>query len=196
MIDAVAERYGFLQHTKISDLDPKDPAKPVSFSKGRFVNDFGEEIEVELEIWNDGLVADTRSSTNDTDAFLDDLLSWISTDFDLTSYKEIAHAKLYVSELWVHTGKSLAFLNPKLQSLVNHINSLAKEFSGKNLVFDVGAIGVWNDRTIAVNNYFSPFRFERAEQLPFAENRYYTTAPFRTADHIKILDELEEALGG
>jgi hypothetical protein len=194
-LDAIATRYGFLDYTKPTEIDLKDP-KPFIFTRGRFHNKLDEPIGVGLDIWQDGLIAHTQSSTDDADAFLDDLLNWIVTEFGLVPYEQLPRSRLYLSELWVRPDKALVSLNPKLQGLVDHINSLVKEFSNKALVFDVGAIAIWNDRTIAPNNFFSPFRFEKSEVAPFAENRYYSVAPVRTTDHIILLDELEQILAG
>jgi hypothetical protein len=194
-LDAIKGKYGFLQHTKPSETDPTQ-AKPVVFRHGNFQNRSGEQKEIALNIWQDGLVADTQSSTDDSDFFLGNLLDWLTEEFGLTPYRELAMSKLYTSELWVHTEKKLVTLNPELQRLVDRINSMVREFSDKNLVFEMGAIGIWNDRTLAPNNFFSPFRFERAEVAAFAENRYYSAAPVGTRDHIMLLDELEQILAG
>jgi hypothetical protein len=195
LFDAVAARYSFLDYPKPAEIDLKDP-KPYAFTRGLFQNGPGEPIGIGLDIWQDGLVAHTQSSTDDADAFLHDLLNWIVTDFGLVPYDKLLLSRLYLSELWVRPDKALVSLNPNLQGLVDHINSLVKEFSNKALVFDVGAIAIWNDRTIAPSNFFSPFRFEKSEVAPFAENRYYSAAPVRTADHIILLDELEQILAG
>jgi hypothetical protein len=195
IFEAIIKRYGFLQHTNPTEIDPTQP-KPVMFTRGSFQSSSGEQKEVSLNIWLDGLVADTQSSTDDSDFFLESLLNWLSTEFGLFPYQQLATSRLYTSELWVHTDKKLASLNPRLQSLVERINSMVRQFADKNLVYEIGAIQIWNDRTLAPNNFFSPFRFERAEVAPFTENRYYSIAPVCTSDHIALLDELEQILSG
>ncbi len=190
LLTATAEKYSFLKYTQPVELDPQDPTKPILFSAGRFQNRSKEEIEIELRVFQDGIVADTRSSTDDSDAFIDDLLEWAIAEFGLVPSPIVS--RLYVNELWVHTDKALALLNPKLQSLVEHINSLYAENSSPPLVFELAALGFWNDRTTTPNRFFSPFRFEKAEVAPFTENRYYSVAPLRTVDHINILNEFEE----
>jgi hypothetical protein len=192
LLAATAEKYRFLKYTQPIELDPKDPTKPILFSSGRFQNRSEEEIEVELQLFQDGLVADTRSSTDDSDMFIDELLEWAIAEFGLVPSPTVS--RIYLNELWVHTDKPLTLLNPKLQNLINHINSLYNEYSSKPLVFDLAAVGIWNDRTVAPNNFFSPFKFEKAEMARFEENRYYSIAPLRTSDHITILDELEQIL--
>jgi len=194
LLAATAERYSFLKYTQPTELDPKDTTKPLVFTAGKFRKPSGEELQIEFHLYQDGLVADTRSSTDDSDMFIDDLLEWAIAEFGLVP--SLTVSRLYLSELWVHTDKLLALLNPKLQNLVNHINSMYNEYSGKPLVFDLAAIGIWNDRTVAPNGFFSPFRFEKAELTRFEENRYYSIAPLRTSDHLKILNELEAILAG
>jgi hypothetical protein len=195
LLAATAARYTFQKHIQPTELDPKDPTKSLVFSAGRFQKPSGEELEIiEFQVFQDGLVADTRSSTDDSDMFIDDLLEWAIAEFNLVPIPTAS--RLYVSELWVHTDKSLTLLNPRLQALVDLISSAYEAYAKRPLTFDLAAIGIWNDRTLAPNNFFSPFRFEKAEVAPFSENRYYSIAPLRTLDHLMILDQLEEILTG
>lgn len=195
LIFSIAEKYGFIDYTKPNEIDTASQ-KPISFTRGSFLAQSGERKEVGVHIWRDGFVAETMSSTNDSDFFLDGFLDWLATDFGMVNFRELVMSRLYASELFVSTDKNLALLNPKLEGFVSRINSMVKAITDKNLVFELGAVGIWNDRSLAPNNFFSPFRFERAEEAPFSENRYYSAAPVRTSDHIVLLEEFEQILTG
>ena len=107
--------------------------------------------------------------------FSDDLLSWITTEFTTINYKELIRSKIYLSELWVKTDKSLNVLNPKLTEFANRLNSLVVGHEHQPIEFEVSGISFWTDPTII--NPPSPFKLERAENTSFKENRYYSVAP-------------------
>ena len=87
-----------------STVTDMDESKALHFGGGKFrvrgeallVQPIGEEITVELRIYNDGFVGDTRSSTQDTDMFLSDLLQSAAKEFNLPYTPAIIRKKLYV----------------------------------------------------------------------------------------------------
>ena len=118
IIPGLVEKYKFQMFpTKVEDLDQN---KGVKFSTGTF-KDIG--ITVNFTVYDDGIVCDTRSSTNDSDAFLEEFLNWLNQEFDMMPYSDILRTKLYLSELWIHTDKRLNALNPKLEKFAKHLSS-------------------------------------------------------------------------
>jgi hypothetical protein len=169
--------------------DTKKPIGPSSgevFQEGIFQKQNGDKIGVDLTIFGDGLVADTRASTEDSDSFLDDVSTWASKSLNLSDYREIVTKKNYLSVIYVETEQSLIALNPKLAKL---LASISPQIG--NLVEPIGiAIGVDE----GLERKPIPFRFERAEGVSFSENRYYSSAPLQTQDHIELLEEFEKIL--
>jgi len=164
----------------------------VSFQEGMFQNKEGHEIYIEINAFNWGIVGETRSSTQDSDDFLDGFLTWLVGELDLVPYKEILKRKIYVSELWVQTDKTLNGLNPKLAKSANRLASLIVGHEHHQVEFETsGIIFSCNPETIGPPG---SFRFERAEGVPFNENRYYSAAPLQTDAHFEILKELEKLL--
>lgn len=193
LIQPIVEKYKFLVFpTTPKDLGFDKETKEIKFSGGSFKKDSQHNIGIELTLFNDGLVADTRSSTRDSDSFLDDLLKWISGEFDLVPYEEVLRSKVYVSELWVQTDKSLNSLNPKLENFAKKITSLIEGYSHDSISYETSGVTFWTDPTVI--NPPNPFRFERIIDRPFAENRYYSAAPLQTEIHLELLDELESIL--
>lgn len=144
-------------------------------------------ITVELRLYNDGLVADTRSSTEDTDLFLVDVLESAAKEFSMPYKPEIIRKKMYLSELIVRTNKKLlGATNPKLAEFAGKI-AVA---TGDKSPVELAGIGFWSE----VNPAASAFRFERKWGAEFSENRYYSRAPLPTAKHQEILNELETIL--
>jgi hypothetical protein len=193
LIPPIITKYKFqLFPNKPEELGFGKEIKEIKFSGGTFQKDPKHDIGVDLNLYNDGLVVDTRSSTDDSDAFLNEFLDWISTEFDLIPYQEILRSKLYLSELWVQTDKSLNTLNPKLENFAKRLTSLIVGHGHHPILFETSGITFWTDPSVI--NPPGPFRFERTLDIPFSENRYYSAAPLQTNVHLEMLMELESIL--
>jgi hypothetical protein len=189
-LSKIGQKYMFqVVPTKPDELDL---TKGVLFRAGTFQNE-NRSIAFDLTVYNDGLVVDTRSSTNDSDLIIDEYLTWLSTEMGLAPYKGILKSKLYLSELWVQTDKALNSLNPKLDSFAKRLTTSIVGRSHQPLAFEASGIIFWTDPTVMVNPP-GPFRFEREENAPFGEHRYYSSAPLQTDVHLKLLEELENIL--
>jgi hypothetical protein len=168
----------------VNDLEPD--TKAMYFAGGQYRIREEIFISVDLRIYNDGFVADTRSSTANTDLFLADVLESATKEFSLPYKPESIRKKLYLSELVVRTDKSLAVLNPKLAEFAEQLAAITQT---KSLIEFCG-IGFWSDADPAK----SSFRFERKWGAEFSENRYYSRAPLPTSKHHEMLDKLEELI--
>ena len=193
LIPHIVTKYKFqLFPVKPDELGFGKETKEIKFSGGSFQKDPQHDIGVDLTLYNDGLVVDTRSSTEDSDIFLSEFLNWISTEFDLVPYQDILRSKLYLSELWVQTDKSLNTLNPKLEQFAKRLTSLIVGHNHHHIAFESTGITFWTDPIVV--NPPGPFKFERAENTPFSERRYYSAAPLQTNLHLEMLTELESIL--
>jgi hypothetical protein len=189
LIEWLKDRYSFLKYP--SSLLDMGENQEVTFVGGSF-HAHGIDISIDLGIYNDGLIADTRSSTKDSDAFMEDFLLSASKYFDLVYEPESIRKKLYVSEVHVRSERSLNRINPKMQAFVRKIISMIGADNAKSL--ETSSVGLWWDP--AMPNQQSHFQFERAVNVPFSEKRYYSRAPLHTEDHLSLLDEFEDLLVG
>ena len=187
IVTRLVQDYGFAQYPKTAE--EMDETKGIQFLRGEFKPESGEPVEISLKIFNFGIVAETRSSTKDSDAFLEEVLGWISKQHDLPPYEEILRSKAYLSEMYIHSAKNLDLINPKLKHIIERLNT---EVKGHGKVsYQTSAIAFWNDPSL---NQPFPFRFERVAGVGFVENRYYSVAPLETENHLEILDDLEKIL--
>ena len=106
----------------------------------------------------------------------------------MPSFQSIMKEKLYISQVFVSTDKSLEFLNPKLKQISKYLN----QYFGKDKNFQAGGISFWPDQKDRKKP--TPLTFERTLDVPFSENRYYSTAPLPTDKHLELLDKLEDIL--
>jgi hypothetical protein len=185
LLEWLRDSYSFSKApSAINDLDE---TKALTFTGGSFRVDADDTIEVGLRVYNDGFVADTRSSTKESDAFLDNVLRSAAKKFKLSYKPEIVRKKNYLSELNVKSDE--AALNDYDAKLRGFADKLSSSFGGK---VELCSLGFWTDHTTPQD--FSSFRFERKYNTSFSEHRYYTMAALQTNVHLKLLNELEDVL--
>jgi hypothetical protein len=170
-----------------------DETKAFVFSRGTFQVKEEIFIDVELKIYNDGLVANTWSSTRETDAFLESVLKSAAEEFSLPYKPEIVRRKMYFSELNVRSLRDLAGINPLLTQFSDKIAELLPKTM--RLPFEFSGVMFSPIQGIAPIS-ISPFRFERKLNTSPDEHKYYSTAPLHTDDHLKLLEWYEQNLMG
>jgi hypothetical protein len=194
LLSAVKDRYHFLGWPKTQEELSWTTASPkgIKFTDGTFVID-NQARSVSVTFYNDGIIADTGSSTVHSDAFLADVLSFAAQHFGIEYRSEIVHRKQYHSELIVRAGHDLA-------TACDKISNLAIKFSA--LVDPTGAPFQWygfelrRDPSIPVGPIPPAFKFEREALRPTSDNRYYSAAPLQTEDHEHLLQEFETIMAG
>ena len=185
---SIIEKYRFTNYpATISEVDFQEGLK---IQNGVFERTDKEPVSVSLTIYNEGLLAETRSSTADTDAFLEDLLNWLARDFNLSYEPGMVRAKIYVSELYIRMDHELKTLNPRLEEFSKELSSKVPGYGEISL--EVSGISFWTDPNKI--GRATPFRLERHEGMPFKENRYYSMAPLSTELHREMLEEFERIL--
>lgn len=158
----------------------------IKFEEGEFRNEEGDIIGMNFTVYGDGLLAESRSSTEDTDDFLEDVMMEVSEESGLPDYEEIIKRKSYLSQLYVTTDKSLELINPKLKELSQYLSANLSH------PFETGGIHIWADQMTTIKP--APFIFERAINVPFSEKRYFSSAPLPTDQHLELLNKLEKIL--
>jgi hypothetical protein len=135
--------------------------------------------------------ANSSSSTEDTDKFLQSVIESAVTEYSLTFDRDMIRRRLYLSELNVRLDQPLEKLNPKLAQFASKLSVMCKDVITKP--FEAGGISFLTDVTHAVYKVPS-FAVERKVNAPFNENRFCTKAPLQTVQHIEMLAELETIL--
>jgi hypothetical protein len=182
LIDAIAKRYRFATHpTKPDELDT---GKGVVFTEGSFATRSGD-VRVGLKIFNDGLVADTRSDTDDSDAFLDDLLAWAKEEFRLGNERHILKPKrVHRSELVVF-APSLRLIGAceRLDKFAQSLGNLMK--TPLSLV----SVKLGSDAKNLIE-----FVVERRVNVDFSDDKYFAAASLTTKDHLAALGDFETSM--
>ncbi len=184
----LSEVYG-LQPMQPIEEEAKQGA--IKFKKGIYsLAKGGLPIEIsQLSFFPAGIGAQTSHSTEACETFLVDLFTRLAVTFGVLEYREVIQRKRYFSQVWVNTDKNIELLNPKLKAITEYLSSEVEE--GK-LKFEAGGISFWPDQTAKFPP--SAFVFERAGNIPFSENRYFSRAPLTTDKHLHLLEMLENIL--
>jgi hypothetical protein len=186
VVEEIAKRYQFAQAPK-NELD-FDDQHSLSFKSGTFVGQRKVPLLVSLNIYSDGLVADTMSSTDESTEFLNDLAKWLSDTYGLTVPKE--RRVNYLSQIDFRSEVSLINLNRRLEAFAANLENLAKS-AGRH--YEVGSIQLWTEDTGKPGS-LAPVKIERKISAPFSANHYFSQAPLPTTGHIDLLNEFEAIL--
>lgn len=186
--DAIKARYEFLKSPYDNNTAGTGDAK---YELGGFKNKRGTSIQIgSFTLHNDGIVVDTQSSTDDGDAFLEDVFEWLGKEFGLPQVGITPVTRIYASELNVSLEKPPAFLNPKLKSFLEDVSTATgDEKKGK-----MGFLGFQLITDPERSPRPAQFRFEREVNTSIDGDRYYSFAPIKTSEHIKLLEKLEAAI--
>jgi hypothetical protein len=191
LIEWLKRTYHFQKYPS-SAFDLDSETKTLVFLGGKFKSGHEEDgkeryIIVGLTVYNDGLVANTESSTNDSDKFLDEALHSAAKEFGLVH--PVTRKKLYFSEMDVQLDRPISLVNPKLEQLASRISELRKELP---VTFEFSGVTFLPEPSAQATT--SGFSIERKVNTEWSENRYYTRAPLQTDAHLQILEEFETLL--
>ena len=185
-VEEIIDRYSFLKTTPLAEVFGSEK-KGLELKIGTFIKKDDVPIEVSLAIHNDGLVAETRSSTEDSDLFLEDVLTFLSEHFDLAPHSELPINKKYLSEIYFTLNKMPEFFSKLTSSFINKSSG----YINRDKVGNFGFMGIHlaTDPDLSGNPLL--IRVEREVNVPFNENRFFSTAPIKTSEHIELLEGLE-----
>jgi hypothetical protein len=142
-----------------------------------------------LTLYQNGLVVDTRSSTNDCQAVVDNIIDFAHEMFGA---KVKVGRRLFVSQLVFQSDVKMAFLNPVIQRIIDRITESVSKEMNYSYSFDASLLinaELWQAKVTP-----GVFSIERRADTPFAENMYFSSAPLRTEDHLNVLREFESEL--
>jgi hypothetical protein len=186
VLEEIAKRYQFAKAPK-DELD-FDDQRSLSFKSGTFVGERKVPLLVNLNIYSDGWIADTMSSTDESTEFLNDLAKWLNDTYGLAVPKE--RKVNYLSYVDFHSEVSLTNLNRRLEAFTANLENFVKS-AGRH--YDVGSIQFWTE-DIGKPGSLAPVRIERKISAPFSANHYYSQAPLPTEAHVDLLNEFEAIL--
>lgn len=180
----LVERYSFAEAPQsYAELS----ADRVDFKHGLFD---GSAIH-SLEIYEDGIVIESRSDTELIDAFLADLLAWLQSEFGLSMFKSRTIDQMYESNLIIHAEEKIMTPLKTLSALCGQVGEMVALNSGLEVEYQSAGIIVAADQSQISSIKPQVFRLERRFASEFSLNQFVSVAPLKTSQHLEVLEDLE-----
>lgn len=183
-VGKLASRYSFTKGPeKLEDVD---------FQKGveLFSGKLGEIRIDRIAIFLNGIIIDTRSSTEDSEKVLRDILDLAKEAFGAV-IEPIRHT--FTSQLIFRSEIQLAALNPILPKIARRLTERVSADLKHPFTVEPSAI-LLNVDTSQTKIAPAIFSIERRAEIPFAEKTYFSNAPVRTGEHIALIEGFENSL--
>jgi hypothetical protein len=189
---AFEAKYAFLQGPRV--VAEYDLSKGIAFHHGFF-----EKCVIDkFTIFSDGVICETKVDTAIADQFIDAALGWARDEAGFAISADVigAGARIYLSRLDIQTdltlGRALSAFTGIGKSIAIAIKSYGHtapaDYQPASVQLHVDNLG----KVPAISP--GPFSFERLAGQPYSAGRWFSQAPLRTDDHLRLLNELEAGL--
>jgi len=187
MVEQLEKRYGFLETPR--SLSQFNTAKGVTFAHGKFQDT----VIDKFQIYENGLVAEANTESRITDAFLEEIVNFLTKDcgFQINDLQKPTYA--YVSQVEVQFEVDISL--DSLNKIGAFVSGLLNSYGVSLPDYRASGFLVHCDTPRDAPRPHK-FRVERREGYPCELNVYFCSAPLRTPDHIKALRFLESVFRG
>ena len=185
--EALVKRYGFAKFPQ--KPEDYDESKGVAFVYGRD----GDSVIEQVQIFTNGVVLETRSSTEDSKRLLERALEWAAKELGLGYTPGMIRRWQYYSQLVFTSPLDLTGACPALSNLSEGISTALRTVMGEDLRYEATAIH-FNLDLLTRKNPIGSFSIQRRENMPFSDDKYFSDAPLPTDVHIKLLERFEKDL--
>jgi hypothetical protein len=185
--EALVKRYGFAKFpVKPEDYDE---SKGISFVYGKD----GDSIIEQVQIYTNGIVLETRSSTEDSRRLLERALEWAAKEIGLAYVPGMIKRWQYYSQLVFTSPLNLTASSPAFSNLAENINKSLRDLMGEDFRYETTS-AQFNFDLLTRKNPLGAFSIQRRENIPFSDNKYFSDAPLSTETHIRLLEQFEKDL--
>jgi hypothetical protein len=194
IVQAIASKYDFAQaptNPTREDIDKNG----LKFAAGQFEYE-NEPINVgEFIVYNDGIMT-SSTSTENSEAFLDDVSDFLRDDFGFRPI--VSNVKrIFLSSVVVEFATSISSALKAFETLSNIVGAKLNAIDGTNYPVELARIDFDLNKDPEFRPPFVPrFSIEKRINTPSSLRRYISGAPIRTRDHLALLDQIERELEG
>lgn len=182
---SIRNRYSFSTPRSREEVEAsKDGTK---FLNGTFRPDGDRGLSVAFSFFDDGLVAETMSSTNHSEAFLEDVVAFAKKQHGLSFEPTMVRKRTYSSRVIIESDCGFG----RIREVMSPISEALSETTGKQ--FDVTEIVLGFDPGEQADGLTS-FTVARRAGVPFSSNRFFSSAPLSTEAHLKLLESFESLM--
>ncbi len=188
-ITKIQQRYEFLKAPDPA-MTREDAIKTgYKFGTGQIPENRKKSIITEFAIYNDGIVADAKNSEI-AEAFLRDIIHFMQSEFEFREFTTEPKTHFW-NQLVVEFEKPLGRLFPSL----GRISGAISRHLGDDVSLNLARFDLQTEMPVADGGPAPKFILERRVGIPFKNERYHSSAPIRTKDHVAVLEEIERSIG-
>jgi hypothetical protein len=178
--------------TTLEELN--SPTTGAVFNHGKFASGKRSVVIDKLHIFSNAIIVETKTSTDDCDSFLSDVIDFASTHLDANVARSSATS--YTSQLEVELDSAVDKPFPSLTPIGEKISQFVQGYGFSDLSpqFKLTGMSFFFDNSKLTTTPFPAFTVDRRAQKSFETNLYFTQAPLKTPQHKTLLEELEDLL--
>ncbi|SRR5216683_4989245 len=184
----IAQQFNFQKFPqKFEDFDTE---KGIEFAQGKY-----DHVTIDkLMIFGGGLSVDTRSSTDDSEKALHEILSWAASKYQIKYRPQMITRKGYVNQVFFRTDiPILGLLCAPVNKLSQRLSDAVGKVLGEKIHYEPTSLVINFDLTTRKLNP-AAFTIQRRNDIPFSENKFFSEAPLPTELHLTLLQEFETDL--
>ena len=185
-VQAFVERYGFVKFPQT--IEEFDLQKGVVFQFGMLGNQSIDSVTM----FTKGVVIDTRSSTDDGERFIVDASEWAEQLFGTEHSPDRIRRKSFLSELSFYSDTVFDLWSQRLKRLTDRLGEVVSHHAGEPQTFYPYGFLFGADPPTRLGTL--GLRIERLQGNPFWENKYFSSAPIPTNEHLSFLADFESIL--
>ena len=183
-IAAIEETFAF-------QIVPTDIVQSSSAGLEFFHGSFDDVGIDKLTVFPDGLLVQSGASTGLIQAFMDRFMRWMEEEFELQFVETHERHSLFESNIVFTSDRDPTAMGDRVVRLIELIESKVNETSKLDCRYTTYGFRLHTDTNVIPGLKPIPFTVERRLGSDFSQNRYFSTAPLRSPDHIEILEHLE-----
>jgi len=187
LVKAAVERYRFAKFPQ--KIEEFDEVKGISFEGGR--SDSFNILKVVVH--DHAIYVDTSSSTEDSEGLLHEMLSWLAKDHGLIFDGSMISRCTYVSQLAFSSDSLGKAFSPAVLKLADKLSKRVPAYYRQELEYKPSAFLLSYD-PLSTKAGPSNFSIERRADSLYVDNKFFSSAPLPTQEHIAALEEMEREL--
>ncbi|HEY2934404.1 MAG TPA: hypothetical protein VGK99_21915 [Acidobacteriota bacterium] len=196
LFSSIQERYRFGTIPNVAASQEQAQKEGFKFTIGKIRKDARDFPIQDFTAFQDGMVC-TADNTEVSEFFIEDLLKFLRDEFDFRQVT-VEPRKFFFSQITVQFKSSANRFVSKFDALSRAAEKVYQDTYGIKTAngAQLHSLTLDFDKTELPGMFSSLARFliERRINTPYADNLFISTAPLRTADHIKTLNEIEQTI--
>lgn len=176
-----------------------DRSKGINFEHGLFQlpkntgrDTAGKSVVIDkLQVFTNGLLAETRSYSEDADLILDSFIEWSKRVLGIVQDQTQPVSGVLLSNIEVEMKNPFDKQAKAYSRLTRSIASSLRDYGFSVPEYEQIGFELHIDKAGLTAPIPTSFKLERRAETPFSSNTYFSSAPMKTKDHLELLAQIE-----